>query len=124
MTEAELQHQIMVAAADHGWLRIHILPAQMSDGTWRSNFSGDAGSPDLILVHDKHGVLFIELKGKHGKPTTAQIVWLGTLHNLTTRHPQGPVGVFLWRPQDWDDGTIGAILASGFNSVGGRRTNL
>lgn len=53
------------------------------------------GFPDLVLARPPR-LIFAELKREVGKPTAAQLAWLGTLSRCRS------VETYLWRPSDLD----------------------
>lgn len=78
------------------WLRIrvhHCRPCRKEDGTWYTPIQGDPGFPDLVLVGSR-GILWRELKGPKGQPTTAQDDWLDRLEQVDE-------DANIWRPADW-----------------------
>ena len=96
MAEAELQANIMQAAKTLHWLRYHTHDSHRSP----------AGFPDLVLVNEHQGrLIFAELKRQTEKQTPEQIDWERQLRAVTA-----PPEFYLWRPSDWFDGTILAIL--------------
>jgi len=77
MSETEFKDILISVAKRYGWLVHHDLPAQNSRGRWATHVQGDAGFPDLILLHPNSGKLFaIELKSEKGKTTPGQKRWL------------------------------------------------
>lgn len=63
------------------------------------------GFPDLVMVHAHTGrVIYAELKSETGRVRPEQQIWLRLLgiHHET----------FLWRPADWQDGTIRRVLTA------------
>ena len=77
MSEADFKDILIGVAKRYGWLVHHDLPAQNSRGRWATHVQGDAGFPDLILLHPNSGKLFaIELKSDKGKLTPGQKRWL------------------------------------------------
>lgn len=66
-----------------GWLHyrfVHFRPARTLHG-WRTAVEGDGkGWPDVILVHDTAGVMFVEVKAAGGRLTMEQEQWG---HDLT-----------------------------------------
>lgn len=95
MTEAQFQQAIIECARwAGGWLVFHPRPAQ-TGGRWSTPYIGDAGFPDLVLVHRDRGTIFAELKTDRGKVTPGQRAWLNALEDSGAE-------AYLWRPQDWD----------------------
>lgn len=77
MSETEFKDILVTVARRYGWLVHHDLPAQNSRGRWATHIQGDAGFPDLILLHPNSGKLFaIELKSDKGKLSPGQKRWL------------------------------------------------
>jgi hypothetical protein len=72
-------------------------------GQWRTAVAGDgAGFPDLVLVGEP-GVLFVELKSAKGRLSEDQKGWIAAL--------EPHVDTMVWRPADWQDGTIESYLS-------------
>ena len=104
MKESELLDNVLQLAKLRGWLAAHFRPAQTRRG-WRTAVSGDgAGFPDLVMVR-KDRCLFVELKSERGKLSPNQETWLGFLTGANQRGR-----VYVWRPSDWLNGTIGRVL--------------
>lgn len=61
-SERDYQQTIVGVAKDFGWRVFHARPAKDRDGHYRTPIQGDAGFPDLVLVHRSVGVYFRELK--------------------------------------------------------------
>jgi len=77
MSESDFKDILINVAKRYGWLVHHDLPAQNSRGRWATHVQGDAGFPDLLLIHPNSGKLFaIELKSEKGKLTPGQKRWL------------------------------------------------
>lgn len=74
MSEQEFLRDVITVARLRGWLSFHALPSQ-KNGRWGTHFVGDAGFPDLVLVHPTGGTVFAELKVKDGRLTTEQKKW-------------------------------------------------
>ena len=91
-SEDQLQSQITEAATVLGWLWYHTHNSRRSP----------AGFPDLVLVRGDR-VIFAELKVWNKKPTEKQERWLGALDATAAE-------VYVWRPQDWLDGTVRDVL--------------
>jgi hypothetical protein len=95
MTEKQLQDVITALANRTGWLVYHTHDSRRSQ----------AGYPDLHLVHAGRRLsLFRELKTMKGKQSLAQLRWMSALLDAG-------VDAAVWRPIDWYDGTILALLA-------------
>lgn len=95
MLERDLQRQVVTIAKMYGWLVFHPLPAQNSNGQWRTATQGDTGWPDLALCHPTHGFLLAELKRGRGKLTANQERWRDALQ-------AAGVEWHVWYPQDLD----------------------
>lgn len=92
MTERELQQAVVEAAARFGWLTYHTYDSR------RSN----RGFPDLVMVKGQR-TLFVELKSDKGQLRLEQKEWLA---RLILAHQE----TFVWRPEDWTNGTIIKVL--------------
>jgi hypothetical protein len=79
-TEAAMLATIRDAARFTGWRIAHFRPARTRDG-WVTAVSADgAGFPDLVMVHPRAGVWFVELKSKRGRLSPEQVEWRDALH--------------------------------------------
>ena len=96
MTEKEFQGAIMDAAKWLGWRCFHPRTVQTAEGVHLTAFTGDAGFPDLVLVHKYRGVIFAELKADRGRLTPEQREWRDQLITAGAEY-------YVWRPKDWDD---------------------
>lgn len=95
-----------------GWRGYHTHRSQHSPAGW----------PDLALVR-RGRLILAELKTERGKVTPEQAAWIDDLERvrddsradaLTARRANDPVlGVYVWRPRDYLDGTIERILRGG-----------
>ena len=85
--------EVVALAKAYGWLVYHALPAQNARGRWATHQMGDVGFPDLMLAHESHGTLFVELKTNNGRLTEAQHQWLDVLHTAGQETD-------IWRPRD------------------------
>lgn len=94
MDERALTGKIIRECGRHGLLVHHCPDSRRCTGT--------PGLPDLIIASVK-GILVAELKGKDGHTSAMQDLWLYNLH-------RGGIANGVWRPQDWDDGTIQQAL--------------
>lgn len=103
MTEAELQFNVIELAELFKWRCIHHRPSMNRRGHWATAMTGTqaAGWPDVFLVRER--AMAVELKSERGSVTPEQQFWLAAL---------GKVGieVHLWRPADWQDGSIERAL--------------
>jgi len=95
MLERDLQRQVVTIAKMYGWLVFHPLPAQNSNGQWRTATQGDTGWPDLALCHPTHGFLLAELTRGRGKLTANQVRWRDALQ-------AAGVEWHVWYPEDLD----------------------
>lgn len=94
MPEEVLLASVVQMARNLGWIVYH---------AWRSDHS-EAGFPDLVCIRRMPDrVLVAELKREGMDPTPAQRTWLGYFEAVG-------VPAFVWRPGDWLDGTIEAVL--------------
>lgn len=82
LTEAAWQRIVVAIARVNGW----------TVGTTSSSHS-DPGVPDLTLIHPSGRLIFAELKGHTGHPSTAQRRTLAALRTAD-------VEAYLWRPED------------------------
>lgn len=100
--EASLQDATIDAARILGWLVAHFRQAKTEKG-WRTPVSADGkGFPDLVLVHPiKRRLIFAELKGKRGRTSPEQAIWLQYLGAVASATPV--VEVHLWTPVDWPE---------------------
>lgn len=98
MTEKQLSQNIVDAARTLGWLVYRTFDSRRSV----------PGYPDLTMIHPDTGrLIFAELKTAKGRLRPAQIEWLGALREVA--RDRG-LEVYCFRPMDWIDGTIEAIL--------------
>jgi hypothetical protein len=100
MTEGELVKHVMEFAREHGWLRVHILPARVKGGRMMTPYQGDSGFQDMIMARGGRVVL-AELKRQtndEGRISESQQRWADAS------------GGYIWRPMDWLDGTIHDVL--------------
>lgn len=97
MTEDELLRNVLHAAKLLRWRCYHIRNSRLGI------VQGDPGFPDLVLTRAPR-VLFVELKAEKGRLTREQSGWLADLMACPA------VGVAVWRPKDWLDGTIESVL--------------
>lgn len=93
MNEQEFTATVLELASWAGWRRFHPRPAMYSSGRWATHYQGDAGFPDLVLVHPRKGLIFAELKVGTNKPTEQQKLWLAELDAAGAE-------AYLWRPDD------------------------
>lgn len=94
MSESELLAHVVRMARELGWIVYH---------AWRSDHS-EAGFPDLVCLRRMPDrVLVAELKREGKDPTPAQLTWLGYFEAVG-------VPAYVWRPGDWVDGSIEAVL--------------
>ncbi len=97
ISEADFKDMVISVAKRYGWLVHHDLPAQNSRGRWMTNVQGDAGFPDLFMVHPFQGgrPLVIELKAEKGKLTPGQKIWLNACE-MAGCHAA------VWKPSDME----------------------
>ena len=101
MTEDQLLTAVLELAKFAGWRVCHFRPARTSMG-WKTAIQGHKGWPDLAMVKGKR-FLVAELKSRNGTTTLEQTFWLRDLL-------RAGVEVHVWRPADWDLGTIAEAL--------------
>jgi len=97
ISEADFKDMVISIAKRYGWLVHHDLPAQNTRGRWMTNVQGDAGFPDLFMVHPFQGgrPLVIELKAEKGKTTPGQKIWLNACE-MAGCHAA------VWKPSDME----------------------
>ncbi len=95
MSEKELQSNVLELAKRLGWLCYHTFDSRRSQ----------AGFPDLVMVRNGL-VIFAELKREKGKLSADQEAWREQLDRADAWYVQH----YLWRPSDWCDGSIAAVL--------------
>lgn len=106
MTEDELQTGILGLAHNERWRVAHFRPAQNARGDWRTPVAADGkGFPDLVLVREGRLVI-AELKAQDGRTSDDQRRWIHEFLQV-----EG-IEVHIWRPMDWIEGRIEAILCS------------
>lgn len=93
LNERDWQKIVVNYARLGGWMYHHELPSQRAHGRWTTHASGDAGFPDLVLVHPSGQVIFAELKAARGKLSAAQEKWLKGLRDAGLE-------AHVWRPSD------------------------
>ena len=84
----------MDLAAWMGWRRFHPRTVQIMKGAHLTPYLGEAGFPDVVLVHRNRGIIFAELKTQHGRLTPQQELWRADLEAAGAEY-------YLWRPSDW-----------------------
>jgi hypothetical protein len=94
--ERDCQATVVEAAHLLGYRVLAIRPALTRQQRWQSPIQGDAGYPDLTLVHPTAGVLFVELKRGPNKLEPAQAAWGEALIAA------GAVWRLVWVPEDLD----------------------
>jgi len=92
--EKQFQASVAQLARMRRWETYHTYDSR------RSN----PGFPDLVLVRAPR-IIFAELKTLKGKLTASQERWIAALSAC----PEA-VEVYVWRPNDWSDGTIEQTL--------------
>lgn len=73
MNEDDLMVGVTDTARNLGWGWVHFRPARTAKG-YRTPVEGPLGKgwPDLVLMHDQHGIRFVELKGDGGVMSAEQ----------------------------------------------------
>jgi hypothetical protein len=103
MAEAQLMDNVIELGHLFGFRIAHFRPARTAHG-WRTAVAADgAGWPDLTMVRGDR-LIFAELKSHRGSLSVDQTVWLNVLEPVAE--------TYLWRPADWLDGSIEAVLRS------------
>jgi len=75
MPEEDFLEAVLRLAKLYGWRSFHARPAMTAKGP-RTAVAGDGvGFPDLVLVHPRHRVMFVELKRDGGDLAPEQGVW-------------------------------------------------
>jgi len=92
--ERSFMQLVIETAKWNGWQVFHPRTVRLDSGRHLTAYQGDAGFPDLVLAHEKAGVIFAELKTQKGKPSTSQQLWRLNLES-------GGAEYHLWRPSDW-----------------------
>lgn len=105
LNESALKAYVVNVARTYRWLIHHDLPAMNRRGRWATHVQGDAGFPDLVLVHHVGDLLVVELKSETGKLTIGQRLFLGAFE-------RAGVETAIWRPADIDNGAIINRLAN------------
>lgn len=102
-TELEYERTIIEAAKANNWL-VHAERAAVSKGKWSTPIKGNAGFPDLVMVHRYTGrVLIVELKRKPNKPSPPQLDWLRAFQVAFSGGLSHRFRVLLaWMPEDLD----------------------
>lgn len=95
MTEKQLQDAVLDAAYTFKWLAYHTYDSRRSS----------PGFPDLVLARNGE-VLFVELKSKVGRLRPEQKVWMEQLTAYSEPGCDRGHEVLVWRPEQWQDGTI------------------
>ena len=111
MTESELLAAVLELAAFAGFRCHHVRPAWSQRG-YRTPLQGDKGFPDLCLCGHKR-LLIVELKSEDGEVTPEQWLWIEAL-------TLAGIEAYIWRPDDWADGTIAKALGCEGRVVGHR----
>ena len=93
MTEEKLQEAVVRLAVELGWRWHH----------QRISVRSPAGWPDLVLCRPPR-LLVVELKSTKGVVSRAQQDWLAALAGCDG------VEIAVWRPEQWQDGTIERAL--------------
>lgn len=95
INEANFTQMVMQEARGLEWSPYHVFDSRKATAR---------GFPDLVLLHRKHGVVFMELKMKAKYPAPAQRDWLEKLVWAGQR-------VYVFRPENW--GAIKKVLRGG-----------
>lgn len=106
MTEDQLVEATIGLALTFGWHADHRRPGRTNKGP-RTCLQGLPGFPDLTLARAGR-VIFAECKSQRGALEPDQAGWRDAL--TADGHDAAAVEWYLWRPSDWLDGTIEAVL--------------
>lgn len=101
--EVVLQDNVVKMAQSLGY-KVHYArksAAEGKDGRWRG--LSPMGWPDLFMVKNGHAWA-VELKSQEGRVTPEQEAWLAVLGRVPG------ISVAVWRPSDWQDGTVRRAL--------------
>lgn len=98
IAEKDLQAAVVELAQYCGWKPYHTFDSRRSD----------PGFPDLVLVR-RERLIFAELKSQTGNLTLPQMQWISALMKLEAP-TDAAVQCFVWRPDQWLDGSIEACL--------------
>ena len=90
ISEASFLQQVKSLAYLHGWLFHHSQPSMTRTGRYIT--TGAKGFVDIVMAHEKRGLIFAELKTERGRASESQQTWMRTLHP----HAE----CYLWRPSD------------------------
>jgi hypothetical protein len=93
VSEKMLQQAVYDCARRLDWMAYHVFFAQRST----------PGFPDLILLRPPR-LIVVELKTEKGRLSPNQLEWLEQFLEIDG------VETYVWRPTDWLDGTVEAIL--------------
>ena len=108
ISEQELEDAICELLDTFGIYYHHDRPArtgrtQGGKQVWKNHFRGPKGNPDFTpIVGDR--LIFAELKSQNGRLTEGQTEWLRRLEHAGAE-------TYVWRPQDWLNGSVVEILA-------------
>jgi hypothetical protein len=114
--EAELLDQTVELAMHCKWAVCHFRPARTRSG-WRTAIQGHIGFPDLVLAR-AGVVLFRELKGARGRPSSEQRDWGRQIDptwdtDAAVRLIEPLYVPFdVWRPADWVPVVIPTLTAA------------
>ena len=97
--EQVTQRAIIDLAETLGYYVHHDRPAQYRDGSWATHIQGDAGFPDLVLLHESGALVVLEVKSKAGRLSDAQARWMDRFELLAILS-DGQVRVGVVRPTD------------------------
>ncbi len=100
LSEADFQSIITDYLTHRKWIWAHFLPSMTVKGRHVTAMSGHPGWPDLACARDGR-FLAIELKRQNGQTTPGQRMWAQQLGD----------NYRLYRPSDWNEGTIMGQLA-------------
>lgn len=97
VTEREFTSWLIELAQLRGWMVHHAMPAMNLRGRWATWQQGQAGFPDVVLVHPDGHCVVAELKVGRNRPSIRQEQWLAAFR-------AAGIEAYLWRwPQDRTD---------------------
>lgn len=121
MNEEQWLATVTDLAHAYGWYDYHVdrsakrVVRRSGLMIWATNVSRQGkGFPDLVLVRERDArLIFAELKADDGRATPEQKTWLSRLETVAEAVEgeraayiflSAPrIGVYLWRPRDYDD---------------------
>lgn len=112
MTEEDLLSAVIELARFAGYKVCHFRPARTGRG-WRTAIQGDKGFPDLVIA-GRGRCIIVETKDENEDVRPDQWEWIWALFEAGEE-------VYVWRPEDWLDGTIARALGCEGMTIPARR---